>query len=181
MLFPKMVPDFLHSEEQEGIVFVIISLYKTWQLPLIQIMCLFHLEVYVKSLPARITQEEKQRSQVMFFHSCAPSCAPYSLNKILLRDTLFQCRCQTPGFQIYVLATYPLGQWVLYIFGSTTDCGFFLQSENLLQNSDTQIKVKSGSSSSSSLTHCLTRMLPHLQNFQTSQWSPGVGKCLAGQ
>lgn len=29
-------------------------------------------------------------------------------------------------------ATYPLGQWVLYIFGSKTDCGFFLYFENLM-------------------------------------------------
>ena len=71
-------------------------------------------------------RETKMASHILSF-----MCSfPYSLSKILLRDTLFQCQCQILGFQKCVQATYPLGQWVFYIFGSKTVV--FLYSEHLM-------------------------------------------------
>lgn len=62
MPFPTMVRDFIHSMEQEGMVFVNYFCLQDMAVSTNSDMCIFHLKADIKSLPSRIVPWEKLRS-----------------------------------------------------------------------------------------------------------------------
>lgn len=97
--------------------------------------CVYSTWKYMSNLCLKgLYKERKMASHILSF-----MCSfPHSLSNILLRDTLFQCQCQILGFPNCVQATYPLGQWVFYIFGSKTV--FFFSILKILYRTPTQIR-----------------------------------------